>query len=325
MPLWYGGDDITDQTGRRIIITGGTSGLGLSTAKSLTSRGAQVIITGRSPTKGEKAVKEVLAFSTKGQIEFMKCDVSDLKAVKKFADDYKRSGRKLHCLINNAGTALPPHSITESGFELTLASNYFGPVYLTNLLLDVLKASAPSRIVYEASLLEQWGQVNWDDIGGKFCKTSDMGMYGTSKLYLLMMCEGLQQRLQGSGVDVFAVQPGLTSTSLYSGMQKTFLFYWFFVTMTFILGQSPERGALSLLYCSTAPELEGKGGSYWGPWYYKLFIPNLFNTYPCYPQHKLARDPKACKRLFTETARLLTKQDSATDGLLRDAANTHEE
>lgn len=67
--------------------------------------------------------------------------------------------------------------------------------------------------------------------------------------------------MQGSGVDVFAVQPGLTSTSLYSGMQKTFLFYWFFVTMTFILGQSPERGALSLLYCSTAPELEGKSQS----------------------------------------------------------------
>ncbi len=63
--------------------------------------------------------------------------------------------------------------------------------------------------------------------------------------------------VQGSGVDVFAVQPGLTSTSLYSGMQKTFLFYWFFVTMTFFLGQSPERGCLSLLYCATAPELEG--------------------------------------------------------------------
>ena len=63
--------------------------------------------------------------------------------------------------------------------------------------------------------------------------------------------------VQGSGVDVFAVQPGLTSTSLYSGMQKTFLFYWFFVTMTFIFGQSPERGSLSLLYCATAPELEG--------------------------------------------------------------------
>ncbi len=64
--------------------------------------------------------------------------------------------------------------------------------------------------------------------------------------------------MQGSGVDVFAVQPGLTSTSLYSGMQKTFLFYWFFVTMTFLLGQSPERGCLSLLYCATAPELEGE-------------------------------------------------------------------
>lgn len=65
--------------------------------------------------------------------------------------------------------------------------------------------------------------------------------------------------MQGTGVDVFAVQPGLTNTSLYSGMQKTFLFYWFFVLMTLIFGQSPERGSLSLLYCATAPELQGKG------------------------------------------------------------------
>lgn len=64
--------------------------------------------------------------------------------------------------------------------------------------------------------------------------------------------------MQGTGVDVFAVQPGLTSTSLYSGMQKTFLFYWFFVLMTLLFGQSPERGCLSLLYCATAPELQGK-------------------------------------------------------------------
>ncbi|KAL0047126.1 hypothetical protein WJX82_007247 [Trebouxia sp. C0006] len=324
MPLWYGGDDIPDQSGRTVIITGGTSGLGLSTAKSLTSRGAQVIITGRSSTKGEKAISAVRAFTDKGQIEFIRCDVSNLKAVKEFADDYKRSGRKLHCLVNNAGTALPPHSITENGFELTLASNYFGPVYLTHLLLDVLKASAPSRVVYEASLLEQWGEVNWDDLGGKFSKTSDMGMYGTSKLYLLMMSQALQQRLQGSGVDVYAVQPGLTSTSLYSGMQKTFLFYWFFVTMTFFLGQSPERGCLSLLYCATAPELQGKGGSYWGPRYFKLFIPNLFNTDPCYAQHKLANNSEACSRLFTETAKLLAKQDPATNGLLRDAVKNEE-
>lgn len=63
---------------------------------------------------------------------------------------------------------------------------------------------------------------------------------------------------QGTGVDVFAVQPGLTSTSLYSGMQKSALFYWFFVAMTFFLGQSPERGSLSLLYCATEPKLTGK-------------------------------------------------------------------
>lgn len=67
--------------------------------------------------------------------------------------------------------------------------------------------------------------------------------------------------MQGTGVDVFAVQPGLTSTSLYSGMQKTFMFYWFFVLMTFMFGQSPERGCLSLLYCATAPELQGEATS----------------------------------------------------------------
>ncbi|KAL3162244.1 hypothetical protein ABBQ32_009943 [Trebouxia sp. C0010 RCD-2024] len=249
------------------------------------------------------------------------------RAVKEFAENYIRSGKKLHCLINNAGTALPPHSITKDGFEVTLASNFFGPVYLTSLLLDVLKASAPSRIVYEASMLEQWGSVDWNDLGGRNAKTSDMGMYGTSKLYLLMFTPGLQQHLRDSGVDVFAVQPGLTNTSLYSGMQKTFVFYWFFLAMTFLVGQSPERGSLSLLYCATAPELQGKGGSYWGPFYFWLLIPNLCNTYPCYPQHKLANDHVACNKLFVKTAQLLAKQvpDGEVFGVSAQPATKKEE
>ena len=174
MPLWYGGNDIPDQSNRTIIITGGTSGLGLSTAKALTAKGAQVVITGRSPEKGDRLAHDSCRNAFKASITSVVCCLepskpsentqrtaksysfgamcpilgvscvwlntealpacvaSDAKsytiyvatparAVRDFAENYKRSGRKLHCLINNAGTALPPHSITENGFEVCIS------------------------------------------------------------------------------------------------------------------------------------------------------------------------------------------------------------
>lgn len=305
-----------DQSSRIILLTGGTSGIGRAAAEELVKKNGHVVVTGRRAEKGMKAVQEIreAAKGCHGVIEYMKCDHSSLKENKHFADEFRQKlegikDRKFQVLINNAGVALPRHKITEDGFEITLAANYFGPVLLTGLLKDILLETSPgSRVVYESSCLEQWGHIDWDDIGGSKAKTSDMGMYGTSKLYLLMIVKELQRRYGSKGTDYFASHPGWSNTSLYSNMQKSAAFFWFFRVSEILFGQSSKRGCISMLYCATAPELEGKGGQFIGPFYWKLWVSNLFNTHPCKPMNPIAIDVNAQKRLYEETERLLEER-----------------
>jgi NAD(P)-dependent dehydrogenase (short-subunit alcohol dehydrogenase family) len=309
MVPWRPDRDIPNQEGRLILLTGGTSGLGLAAAEILTQKGAQVIITGRKEDKGKRAVEQIMKTNPKGKVEYWKMDGSDLKNVRQFADRFREKFDKLDVLINNAGTAVPPHKVTDEGFEITMAANYFGPVYLTFQLLDLLERGdgIGPRVVYEASMLEQWGKVDWNDVAREH-KGTDMQAYGTSKLYLIMIVQEMQKRFGDRGIDFFAAHPGLSSTSLYSNMQPTAWFFLFFRTTEIFFGQSPQKGATSMLYCATAPELKGKGGGFYGPPYIKLWIPNWFNTARITPENEAARDPEACARLFDETVRLLKER-----------------
>ncbi|EFN52744.1 hypothetical protein CHLNCDRAFT_138321 [Chlorella variabilis] len=117
------------------------------------------------------------------------------------------------------------------------------------------------------SAFEQLGTLQWGDLGGEWARDSDLWQYSNSKLYCLMSAREMAKRLKGSGVDVLATQPGLVSTPLYDRTAPEKVTSWLFTAAARVMGQSPSRGAYSLVYAAGAPELDGRGGSYIGPPY----------------------------------------------------------
>ena len=146
----------TTMTGKTVIITGANAGIDKATAIDMAQRGARVIMACRDLKRGEAALKDIVEETGSKEIVLKQLDLASLKSVRKFADDINKTEPEVHVLINNAGLAYPPkQSKTEDGFELTMGVNYLGHFLLTNLLIDLLKKSAPSRIVVVASSVHQ--------------------------------------------------------------------------------------------------------------------------------------------------------------------------
>src|SRR4029077_9892516 len=133
-------------TGKTCLITGGNSGIGKATALGLSRMGATIVIVTRSKEKGEAAQTDIIAKSGNRNVELMLADLSSMESVRELASAFKARHEKLHLLINNAGVYLTRRTTTADGLESTFATNHLGPFLLTNLLLDILKSSAPSRI-----------------------------------------------------------------------------------------------------------------------------------------------------------------------------------
>ena len=179
---------------------------------------------------------------------------------KAFADEFKRTHDKLHVLVNNAGVVLQKRSVTVDGIESTFALDHLGYFLLTHLLLDVLKASAPARIVNLSSEAERAGRIDFDDIQFEKRKYSAFGAYCQAKLANVMFTYDLAKRLEGTGVTVNAVHPGPVATNFGSGSTGFFnlamkIFKKFALT--------PEQGARTSIYLASSPEVEGITGKYW--------------------------------------------------------------
>ncbi|KXZ55461.1 hypothetical protein GPECTOR_2g1010 [Gonium pectorale] len=215
------------------------------------------------PDMAAEQIKEEFPWA---KLTLLQADMSSLKSVRQLADVFMSAGTSLHVLVNNAGVLAPgPFALTEEGFEQTLATNFFGPLYLTLLLAPRLRASAPARVVNVASFGEMFGKVHWDDLRGAKLESSGLRAYAASKLYLIMASRELNRRLRGTGVDVFPVHPGIVSSPGESKSDKRYL-----VSVTAFLnarlhGQSELRGALAPLFAATEPGLQGRGGAYIGP------------------------------------------------------------
>ncbi|TMI12476.1 SDR family NAD(P)-dependent oxidoreductase, partial [Candidatus Bathyarchaeota archaeon] len=170
-----------DMKGKTCLITGGNSGIGKATALGLARMGANVVIVSRSKEKGEAALTEIIAKSGNRKVELMLADMSSQDSIRKLAGDFKVGHEKLHLLVNNAGVYLTRRTTTVDGLESTFSTNHLGPFLLTNLLLDLLKASAPSRIVNVTSDAHNGARVNFEDLQGEK-KFSGWQAYGQSKL-----------------------------------------------------------------------------------------------------------------------------------------------
>ena len=167
--------------GKICLITGGTNGIGKSTAQELARLGATVVIVGRNAQKTARVVEEIRAASGNKNVDSLLADLSSQQDVRRLADEFKSSYPHLHVLLNNAGGTFTTRQLSVDGIEMTLALNHLAYFLLTNLLLDTLKASAPARIVNVSSDAHARGKIDFDNLQGERSYSS-FGPYGNSKL-----------------------------------------------------------------------------------------------------------------------------------------------
>jgi retinol dehydrogenase-12 len=241
------------------LITGATSGIGEETAKSLAAMGMHVSIACRNRDKGY-ALKEKLEASSRHPVDVLVGDFSRLADVRQLASDYLSTNKPLHLLVNNAGIVNTRRQLTEDGYEEMFAVNHLAPFLLTNLLLPVIKESAPARIVNVSSHAHTFVKsMGFDDLQAER-QFKTFKVYGRSKLANILFTRELSKRLQGLSVTTNSLHPGAVSTSL--GQQNEGFFSHLLARLLRPFFKSPEQGAATTLYVATAKELEAVSGQY---------------------------------------------------------------
>lgn len=241
-------------TGKTVIITGASSGIGLETAKALSSAGAHVVLAVRNVKAGE-AVAKTLPNSS----EVRALDLSDLNSVRAFTAAW--GTRPLHLLINNAGLMGLPPSTTAQGFETQLATNHLAHFLLTTQLLPALQPGA--RVVTVSSRAHKRSKRErlLASLEKKPTAYSPMGMYGDSKLANALFTRALAKRLP-AGMEAFAVHPGIVVTNITQGLRLPGIIVSAFRTLGPFLFKTAEQGAATTVYAALAPELADKSGAY---------------------------------------------------------------
>jgi NAD(P)-dependent dehydrogenase (short-subunit alcohol dehydrogenase family) len=246
-----------DMMGKTCLITGGNSGIGKATALGMAKLGANVVIVSRSKEKGEAALAEIIVNSGNRNIELMLADMSSQDSIHRLASDFKVGHEKLHLLVNNAGVYLTRRITTLDGLESTFATNHLGPFLLTNLLLDLLKTSAPSRVINVTSDAHNGAQVNFEDLQGEK-RFSGWLAYGQSKLAMILFTHELAKKLDGTGVTVNSAHPGVVRTNFANN--NGLVTFGFRLLRPFFI--SPGTAAKRILYVATSSDLEGVTGKY---------------------------------------------------------------
>src|SRR5438128_5474705 len=185
--------------GKICMVTGANSGIGKATALALAQMGATVVMVCRDRARGEEARSEITTKSRKNAVDLLQADLSSQQSIRQLVETFQHHYTHLHVLINNAGASFPGRRETVDGLEMTFAVNYLAPFLLTNLLLDVLKASAPARIFNVSSNSNQSSSIKMDDLQGMKGYRS-LNTYGQSKLAVVMFTYELARRLEGTGV-----------------------------------------------------------------------------------------------------------------------------
>jgi retinol dehydrogenase-12 len=246
--------------GKVCFVTGATSGLGLETAMGLARLGATVAITARTRAKGETARTEIRR-RCNAAVELFVADLSLMGEVRRLAAEVRLRHPVLHVLVNNAGLHTGKRTVTAEGFETVLATNYLSPFLLTGLLLDVLKAGKPSRIVNVSSMRHFRSRFDPADLkDGGFAHGTFAHAYGRTKLMLAMWSHELAGRLAGTGVTVNAMCPGGVATGIWKrdhGFGPTLIRLFM---MSLLKG--PELAARLPVRLASTPELEGVTGRY---------------------------------------------------------------
>ncbi len=240
--------------GKIVLITGATSGIGKETAQGLALLGATVVLTTRDVERGEQTRQELIQSTKNTNIDVLFCDLASFTSIRDCCNEFLKKYPMLHVLINNAGTMDSHRRESKDGIENMFAVNYLAPFLMTNLLLDVLKKSAPARIINLSSGLHS-GTIQFNNLEFEH-GFSGMRVYGHTKLAIILFTRFLAEKLKGTGVTVNCVNPGMTATNLGRNAG------WFSMKFFKLLGKKPSIGAQTPIYLASAPEIETISGEY---------------------------------------------------------------
>ena len=271
------------------LITGATSGIGKATAMALARMEATVVIHGRNPQKCEAVVNAIRQETGNPHVETLVADLASLQDTRRLAQEFKARQLQLHVLVNNAGLSLRRRMESRDGYELMFAVNHLAHFLLTNLLLDTIVASAPSRIVNVSSGLHKYSKLDFTDLQMKR-KFSAMRGYGVSKLANIMFTNELARRLAGQGVTVNAMNPGMTATNI--GMEEGGVFSASKKLMDRIMGHSAEQGADTVVFLATSSDVARVSGKY-------------FEKRKATGSSAITHDEDACRKLWEISAELV--------------------
>ena len=251
------GDDVSTQT---VMVTGATAGIGRVTAREIAQQGARVVIVGRSEPKCRATVDEIRRVTNNDQVDYLLADLSSLAATRAVAKEFKARYERLDVLVNNVGAVFMDFGVTVDGIERTFALNHLsGYFVLTNELLDMLKASAPARIVTVSSDAHTGGKLDFSQLEMRD-SYSGFRQYGNTKLMNVLFTKELARRLEGRGVTANALHPGFVASNFGTNNAK----WWVRPMMKFmhLFAISEDRGAETSIYLATSPDVEGVTGKY---------------------------------------------------------------
>jgi dehydrogenase/reductase SDR family protein 12 len=249
--------DLQPMDGKVVLVTGASSGLGLAAAEGFARLGVAVRLLVRSEQRGERARAEIVTRSGNNDVQVDLCDLSDLQAVRRFAERFSQEMPRLDVLVNNAGAMVGERTLSVDGIELTFATNVLGPFLLTNLLIPLLAESEPARIVNVSSGGMYTQRVHLDDLQMSGEEYDGPTAYARSKRAEVMLTEMWAQRLQGSGVVAHAMHPGWVDTpGLKSSLPR-------FYRVTERLLRTPLQGADTIVWLGAASEPARSSGGFW--------------------------------------------------------------
>lgn len=243
--------------GKVVLVTGATNGIGLVTARELSRLGGHVTIISRNAKKCV-SVADAIKAETGNLVEYIQADLSTLAGIRKVAATFLKFQKQLHILVNNAGGFFIKRTVTPDGFESTFALNHLNYFLLTTLLLDQLKASAPTRVINVTSGSHVGARINFNDLQVEK-RYGGFRAYGQSKLANVLFTYELARRLEGTGVTVNALHPGYVDTGI--PLSSGFLGKVAKLSAR-IFAQKPEEGAQTTIYLALSPDVEGVTGKY---------------------------------------------------------------
>jgi len=251
-------ENIPDQKGKIVLITGASSGLGKEATKVLAIKNASIIMAVRNTTKANAVAAEIKNEFPNAKIDVRSLDLTDLQSIKSFAIAFEKDYKNLHILINNAGIMMCPFSKTKDGFEIQMGTNHLGHFALTGLLMPLLLSTNHSRVVITSSVAHKSGDINFDDLNWEKRKYKTNNAYSDSKIAnLYFLYELVRKFKDNENAPIFtASHPGWTKTELdrHSGLASF---------LGNIVAQTVQMGTLPTLRAAT--DESAKSGNYYGP------------------------------------------------------------